>query len=314
MKELAPRASGKRRSFAEISPVVLEWLHSQFGELEIVREYKGGMSPGCATSIVTTAGRQLFIKAVDDDPDDVTADLFRHEAHVLSTLPTAGHRPSLLGCFDDGAWVALVMEHVKGDYPDFSDGTDLQRVADALKAQADELSPPPVALEIPSLGECIQWWVSRWEDITADPGRYLPVWAVPLADGGLERAQRLIGQLPSETVCHFDVRNDNLLLGPDGDVIFIDWGIAMTGPKWSDLLMLALQDPDPIAVDRHLRAWISPDLEELLTDFLVAFGGSQAWDSQLPVPRRLPTLRAYLADDAERLLRAAAVRLGQPVV
>jgi hypothetical protein len=58
----------------------------------------------------------------------------------------------------------------------------------------------------------------------------------------------------------------------------------------------------------YISAWLDDDELGVVDDFLVAFGGSQAWDSRQPVQRRLPTLRDYLADDAERLLRAAQYR------
>ena len=303
-----PRASGKRRSLADISPVVLDWMRSQFGDFEIVKEYKGGMSPGCAASIRVGDGDRFFVKAVDDDPDDVTADLFRHELHVLENLPPSPHRPALLGGYDDGEWVAVVMEHVSGHYPDFGIEAEFDAVADMLSGQGRELSPPPSGLSVPSLRDTVQWWISRWEEIEERPEDFLPVWALGFADVGLGAARRVADALPDDTLCHFDVRNDNLLIGDDGDVVVFDWGIAMTGPLWADKVMLALQLPDMAKSSSYISAWLDDDELGVVDDFLVAFGGSQAWDSRQPVQRRLPTLRDYLADDAERLLRAAQYR------
>lgn len=304
-----PRAHGKRLPFKEVSPDVHEWLRVSFGDIEVVHEYSGGLSPGCAASIVTEHGRLLFVKAAAEHDQDATASLFRHEAHVLSALPAASYRPELLGVYDSNGWVALVIDHIEGGYPDLTARGDMDQVASVLKIQGEELSPPPRGLSVASLGECVHWWVPRWEQIIASPCQFLPEWAVELAEDGEERLAHILDSLPDDTVCHFDIRNDNLLVNEDTlSVTFLDWGIAMTGPKWVDFVILSLQAETPMESDAFLRDWIDDSLQDVVTDFIVVFGGSQSWDSKLPPPPRQPTLRKYLADDAARLLRLGEFR------
>jgi aminoglycoside phosphotransferase (APT) family kinase protein len=308
VSERAPRASGKRRSLSEISPDVIDWISSRFGEFQILKEYKGGMSPGCAASVMTASGRELFVKAVDADPDDVTADLFRHEIHVLEKLPQSKHRPRILESYDDGKWVALVLEHINGHYPDFSLHNEFEAVAEVIISQCHELAPPPDGLQVPSLQESVNWWINRWEQISIHPDMFLPDWAECFAPVGLEASKRIAEALPNETLCHFDVRNDNLLMTEDETIVVFDWGIAMTGPTWADKVMLALQIDDLEKANDYLKKWLTKDELEVVDYFLIAFGGSQAWDSKQPVQKRLPNLRSYLKDDAERLLRLALYR------
>ena len=74
--------------------------------------------------------------------------------------------------------------------------------------------------------------------------------------------------------------------------------------------MLAWQRPTAADADSWLERFVSQDDQEVVTDLLVAFGGSQAWNAQQPPGRNLPAMAAFCADDTERLLSLAAARLG----
>jgi hypothetical protein len=60
---------------------------SQVGPVAVVREQRGGMSAGCATSLQTGNGRLLFLKAVGAEQNPQTLELFRYETRVLRSLP-----------------------------------------------------------------------------------------------------------------------------------------------------------------------------------------------------------------------------------
>ena len=77
-------------------------------------------------------------------------------------------------------------------------------------------------------------------ELAAGPAAALPAWVVSRFDELLVRVTRLPGELPATTLCHFDIRDDNLLVRPDGEVMVLDWGMARLGPSWTDLVLLAL--------------------------------------------------------------------------
>ncbi len=154
------------------------WVDEQFGPVRILREHRGGMSPGCATSLLTADGRTLFIKAVGAELNQQTVILFRSETQVLRQLKPAPYRPTLQAVFDRDDWVALVLDHVPGRYPDLANEADFTAVARLIDTQTAELTPPPPALgELPSLASTARRWARRWAELQTDPRGFLPRWA-----------------------------------------------------------------------------------------------------------------------------------------
>ncbi len=77
----------------------------------------GGFSPGLASRLTLTDGRQVFVKAMDGELWPVQAGFHRAEARVAAALPAALAIPRFLGSFDGGRWVALAFECVDGTEP-----------------------------------------------------------------------------------------------------------------------------------------------------------------------------------------------------
>src|SRR5579875_974154 len=119
-----PRAVGRRITFDAVRESVRAWVGHQFGSVRIVAEHFGGMSPGCATTLITADGTNFFVKAVGTELNEHTPNLFRQEIAVLSQLGKVSYRPSLLAAYDDGDWVGIALEHVQGRYPDFTSDED----------------------------------------------------------------------------------------------------------------------------------------------------------------------------------------------
>jgi aminoglycoside phosphotransferase (APT) family kinase protein len=304
-----PRLVGERARFAEVAPSVHEWIRDLFGPVTVVAEHIGGLSPGCATTIATRAGERLFVKATGAALSDGTVELFRLEAEVLAALPPAPYRPSLVADFDDGDWVALVLVHVDGETPDLEREDHFEAVADTLTAQVTELTPAPGGVRVPSLAVTAEGWLDRWWQVGNDPQRYLPEWAATRADELLARTRGLTDALVGSTLCHSDVRDDNLLIGVDGAGVVLDWGMAHLGPAWVDLAILGWQRADPVDADRAIRSLVDDAHQEAVTSLVVGFAGSQAWNAVHGGPRGLPAFPAYCREDRDRLLRLAAVRL-----
>jgi serine/threonine protein kinase len=272
--ELRPRAVGKRIGFAEVSPAVRASLVDRYGPLEVVTEHVGGMSPGCATTLEAPGGARLFVKAVGAELNPDRPTLFRGEISVLSQLPPAPYRPELLGSFDDGRWVAVVLEDVPGRMPDLADQDEFRTVASVVCQQAAEPT----------------WALRRFGELHAS-------------------VRSLSGRLDGATLCHFDLRDDNLLIRTDGQVFVLDWGMARVGPAWLDKAFFALQAATPELADECLHKWIAADDQDVVTNLVVAFAGSQAWNSTRPPPPGLPTLPEFCRNDAARVFDVARLRL-----
>lgn len=311
MAGITPRASGRRIGFDQIGPAVREWLETRFGAIEVIREHEGGMSPGCAMTFRSGTGKLLFVKAVGTELNEGTVVLFRHERRILERLPVVDYRPSLLDSFDDGSWVALVLPAVDGIFADLADDETFRSVTDIVQRQARELTPVPDGLpDLPTLGQMAGRWAQRWEDIKADPLRYLPSWAAERIKSLHNRVDRLPGRLDGDTLCHFDLRDDNILIDQLGRPVILDCGVARRGPAWADLAMIAWQRPSPKDADSWLRHLVPERDQETVTDLLVTFGGSQCWNAAQDDRPGLPNFADYCREDAQRLLAVAALRLG----
>ncbi|MBA3252306.1 MAG: phosphotransferase [Geodermatophilaceae bacterium] len=216
------------------------WVEDALGAPVVEAETQvGGMSPGCAARLCTAAGARAFVKATGARLSDGTAELFRREIAVLSALPDVPYRTRLRSSYDDD-WVALLLDDIEGRFPDLTDAADAAAVWDTVTVQSAELCPPPSALtDLPSLAETARRMVTTWRDaIVPSPERYLPLWAVSRVPELLDRIVDLPDQLPSESLSHWDLREDNMLLRPDGSVVILDWGwpgcvrAGPTGSPW----------------------------------------------------------------------------------
>lgn len=279
-----------------------DWVETMLGSPVVTtHEQTGGMSPGCATRLVTAGGRTAFVKAVEASPlQPGTAVLFRREIEVLRSLPPAPYRPALLADFDDGDWVALLLEDVDGRMPDLADphGAEALAVRDLVQRQSRELTPWPPGLIDRRLPEMAERWRERWAELAGAPEHVLPPWMAGRIAALYRRVATLPDRLAVESLCHWDVREDNLLIRPDGSAVIVDWGMSCLGPSWGDAFMVALTWVDTSAFDSQTAALpVDPDV---VTDLLLAFAGSQAWRAVQPPKPGLPTLAAYCRTEAAR--------------
>jgi hypothetical protein len=133
----APRAVGVRLPYEGVPARVRAWVEETLGSAVVATaEQVGGMSPGCATRLTCADGTRAFVKAVGVERNPDTPGLFRREIAVLTALGRHELWARLLASWDDGDWVALLIEDVEGTHPDFTDDTDL----DAVLAATDRLT------------------------------------------------------------------------------------------------------------------------------------------------------------------------------
>lgn len=142
--------------------------------------------------------------------------------------------------------------------------------------------------------------------------------ALPARLGGggggrlLRRVEPLPARIAGPSLCHWDLRNDNMLIRPGGQAVIFDWGMARReGPAWADEFLLALEWAGTDRIDGYLAEIIlhhgtPPDL---VTNLLLAVAGSQAWRAREPAPPGLPNLPAFCRGQAQRMLRTVRRRV-----
>src|SRR3981189_1751134 len=101
-------ASGVRIGWVDLPPGVRQAVEAIVGGavVEAVSQ-AGGFSPGTADRGRTADGGRAFVKAVSTAQNERSPELHRREARVTGALPTYVPAPRLLGCYENGDWVAL---------------------------------------------------------------------------------------------------------------------------------------------------------------------------------------------------------------
>lgn len=315
---VAPRAAGRRRDLHDLPASVRAWLDDALGSPVVSATTRlGGFSSGVAARVVGADGRRAFVKAVGDDVNPDTPNLFRHETTVLSVLPETPYRAALRASYDDGSWVALLLDDVEGGHPDLDDDRDMAAVREVLVRQAAELTPDPVALPGPDLAASATRWHRRVARALDEDPSHFPAWFVSERDALLVRLAALPERLPPESWIHLDVRDDNLLVRPDGSAVVVDWGMSRSGPSWVDQVLLAAHrvdraDFDDLVVDLEVHGASvarGAALQDDVTDLVLALGASLAALRDRPVPG-LPEIDEFRRREQARLLEGARRRLG----
>lgn len=288
------------------------------GPVARAEDQTGGFSPGVAVRLTLTDGRRAFVKAVSPEQNPDSPHIHRAEARIAADLPEDIPAPRLLHSFEQDGWVVLAFEDVPGRTPaDPWDAGELRRVMDALDDLAVRLTPSPVAA--PPAAERLAGTFDCWAELAADRDagtddlRDLDPWAAAHLDELVALESGWLRALAGDTLAHGDLRADNILLTPDGRVVFVDWPWACTSTPWFDLLCMLpsivmqggpapeglfkahppARDVDPEAVDAALAA--------LTGMFLV--------HARRPAPPGLPTLRAFQRAQGEAALSWLRTRL-----
>lgn len=316
---MTPRAVGVRAPYDAMPARVRGWVEDTLGSPVVAAvDQVGGMSPGCATRLACADGTRAFIKAVGPELNPDTPTLVRREALALSLIGTHPMWAGLLASYDDGDWVALLLEDVEGSHPDLDDDAtmaQLLRATDELTEVvtdrvADVPAPDPAAGGLNDLRASFERWAGAFEHAEQLPRELLPAWVAADADVWRERVLALRDD-PAETLVHFDIRDDNLLQRPSGELVFVDWGQCGVGPDWLDPLLARLARVESPWFDDSLSS--SPALaragDEAVTAWLVGFGTFLAWRTVTAVDVNLPTLAEFRRRESVRALAAAARRL-----
>jgi aminoglycoside phosphotransferase (APT) family kinase protein len=226
----------------------------------------------------------------------------RQEIVVSRLLPASASAPALLGSYDDGDWVALVLADVEGRHPVTPwEPRELALVLAMLDRLAAGGVPPGLA-QLPSLASEMADDLDGWRHLRADRPPVLDPWAAEHLDLLVDLASVGTAALTPDTLVHADTRADNLLISAAGQVTLVDWPWASLGPVWLDTVALLVNvnlygghDVEALLSDLTLggQPLVGAVPAEAITGFLASLTGFFLHVARLPDPPGLPTVRAF---------------------
>jgi aminoglycoside phosphotransferase (APT) family kinase protein len=304
-------AAGQRIGWDDVPVYVRAEVERILGSPVVeARSQTGGFSPGTADRVRTRDGRRAFVKAAGRSLNEKTVRLHRREIAVSAAMSERVAAPTLLGAYDDGDWVALVLSDVEGRHP--LTPWDAVEVGAVLTTLAD-LAAVPLSAEQKGYrpaGEALAREFAGWRRIAVDPPPDLDPWALDHLDELTEAADAVMPRLVGESLLHMDIRADNLLVRPDGEVVLVDWPWAARGPAWLDTLSLLVNvnlfgghDVEALAAE-HVHA----DPIDV-TGFLAGLTGYFLDAARQPGSPGLPTVRAFQAAEGRTTLAWVRRRL-----
>jgi aminoglycoside phosphotransferase len=261
----------------------------------------GGFSPGVASRLELSDGRRVFAKVVGKTANPDSPGVHRAEAQILAQMPSNAPVPRLLSTYDDGDWVALFLEEVKGRTPRLPwNSRELNRVVQAIESLAELFTPAPFAA--PTLKRRYRGSFTRWRELAEAHRRGidslldLDPWARGHLAGLVELEERFPLVVKGSTLLHFDLRADNILVTRDR-IFFVDWPWACVGAEWIDLAgflpSVAMQGgPSPWTIfdkSRLARGAKTDDVNSVLA----ALTGFLLGNARKPPPPGLSTLRPF---------------------
>jgi aminoglycoside phosphotransferase (APT) family kinase protein len=197
----------------------------------------------------------------------------------------------------------LVFDEVSGHHPAQPwRPEELDRVLAGLANLAERMTPSPLAL--PAVGtaaDAVARQLCGWQRLANDDGGgrdRLDAWSLRHLEA-LASLEALAPQaVAGETLLHFDVRADNVLLAPE-TVWFFDWPHARIGAAWLDVVGFAPSvtmqgGPPPDEVLARSPAARTADAEAI-TAAIATVAGFLTRQALQPPPPGLPTVRAFQA-------------------
>jgi len=148
--------------------------------------------------------------------------------------------------------------------------------------------------------------LTGWDDAAADPAGVEPELIRRLPEM-LEHQARAAEVTTGGALVHWDARNDNILIRPEGEAVLLDWAWACRGAPWLDTLLLAVDfvvqgGPDPGGFLRTAAVTRDVPTDDLRSVVACVVG---LWTDRArrPAPPGLPTIREWQAHCARETLR-----------
>jgi aminoglycoside phosphotransferase (APT) family kinase protein len=315
---IPPSAEGVRLEWQDLPERVRAAVEERLGSAVVAAVTQpGGFSPGVAARLQTAHGERVFVKAVGPEPNPDSAACHRREARIVRSLPVTAPIPRLIWSHDEGedGWVALAFEDLEARHPAQPwRGDELDRVLTALAGMSAALTPSPVLLaEAGSAVDELAENLCGWRALQAERPASLDDWSARHLDALADLEGKAPEAAAGDSLLHFDIRADNLLLTPER-VYVVDWALACVGAAWIDVAFFAPSvtmqgGPPPEALLDRCSTCQTAD-PEAVTAVVAAIAGFFTHRALQPPPPGLPTLRAFQAAQGVVARRWVAERMG----
>jgi aminoglycoside phosphotransferase (APT) family kinase protein len=226
-------------------------------------------------------------------------------------MPAGAPVPRLHWTHEDDGWVVLGFEDVEGRHPTLHwQEDDLDLVVRSLEELSVLLTPSPI--ESPTASSRFAEDIQGWQRALTRKEVRLDHWVLRNLERLAELEVLAPGAAAGDTLLHFDMRADNLLIA-GGKLYVVDWPSACVGAPWIDWLAMgpsvAMQGgPRPqVFLDRFDVGGVSPGEIDAV---LCSVAGYFVVGALEPPPPGLPTVRAFQAAQGEMALAWLRDRLG----
>lgn len=247
-----------------------------------------GFTPGFASVVTGADGRQAFVKAASRAAQAEIASSYAEEARKRLILGDQIPAPRLDWVTDDDTWVVLGFEAVESRQPRRPwRPAELDRALDLAEAISASTTAPPAELALQPLYVDLPPLLTGWTGVPQD-------WPHHEEAAALARS---FSEVPDNRhFVHADLRDDNILLTPDGRALACDWNWPALGPRWQDTVDLLLTahgdglNADAYLAERVLTRDADPDH---IDAWLAAICGFMLFARNRPGPASSPHLRTH---------------------
>jgi hypothetical protein len=284
--------TARRLEWAHLPPHVRALVERRCGSPVVdARSQGAGFTPGFASVLTCADGSRHFVKAASAKAQRVFAHSYREEARKLASLPEQVPAPRLLWLHDADDWVVLGLEHVEARNPRRPwRASDLEAAVAMLARAAEVLTPAPAALAHERFEVELADFPAAWDHVrTTRPD-------LPHLEEAAALAARFAEVTSGDTLVHTDVRDDNILLRPDGTALLCDWNWPVVGAAWLDTVFLMIGprgdglDVDAALAAAPLTAEVPAEHVDIVLALLAAYFLRQGDE---PVPPTSPHLRDH---------------------
>ncbi len=283
--------TARRLTWPHLPPAVRDLVEQRCGSPVVdARSQGAGFTPGFASVLTCEDGTRHFVKAASAKAQRQFAESYREEARKLLALPSGIPAARLLW-LEDGDWVVLGLEYVEAHTPHRPwRRSELDAALDALEVVAEVLTPVPATLDLDTTAQEFDGWPSYWEHVATTRPEL----------GHLEEAAALAGRyaevMAGDTLIHMDVRDDNVLVRPDGTAVLCDWNWPIRGASWIDSLIALIGprgdglDVEQVLSERPLTRDVPRDDIDVVLALVTGYFFKVCDD---PVPATSPHIRDH---------------------
>jgi aminoglycoside phosphotransferase (APT) family kinase protein len=290
VNEVPHGRTARRLQWAHLPPHIRALVEGHCGSAVVDASSRdSGFTPGLASVLTCADGSRHFVKAASVQAQKMFAESYREEARKLAGLPAGTPAAALRWVHDDDSWVVLGLEYVDGRAPHRPwRRPDLDAALAALARAADVLTPPPAGLGLATFAEEFEALPGFWDQVrAAHPG-------LAHSDEAAALAARFAEVTAGDTVVHTDVRDDNILLTPDGGAVLCDWNWPVIGAAWLDTVLLMIGprgdglDVEAVLAETPLTRDVPAEHIDIAIALVTAYFLKSAGD---PVPPTSPYIR-----------------------